>query len=349
MKAQREENKIINCNVCEYSVRNFNDFGKHIYEEHGTVGRNYHKIVDAKTIGTQTEESEFIKCDECEHPENLDGSQRDALFQKIEIKEMIKVEKKEAIVQTGPELLQCNDSCTDDQKNIHKDKKDVNVQTEPEVTNKKEMIVQTEPVFIKTKECESSKDNLNENFVLAASVQIEEQELKFSKCLLCSENFQSKGDLMSHMKVTHKEKVKICSKFAAGTHCIYGSKGCWYIHKGEETDFECKICEKVFRTLSDVMKHNKQEHYENIANCFKEEGGNCKFGPRNCWFRHKKTFRNNGQKENVFKCRICEQVFCTKKYLMEHRKQVHYEIVESCFNAASRACNLEAESCWFKH
>ena len=97
------------------------------------------------------------------------------------------------------------------------------------------------------------------------------------------------------------------------------------------------------------MRHNNQEHYENLAYCYKEEGGNCKFGPRNCWFRHKRTFRNNGHKENVFKCRICEQVFRTKKYLMEHRKQEHYEIVESCFNAASRACNFEAESCWFKH
>ena len=54
-----------------------------------------------------------------------------------------------------------------------KDKKDVNVQTEPKVTNKKEMIVQTEPVFIKSKDFESSKDNLNGRFGIAASVQIE--------------------------------------------------------------------------------------------------------------------------------------------------------------------------------
>ena len=97
------------------------------------------------------------------------------------------------------------------------------------------------------------------------------------------------------------------------------------------------------------MRHNKQEHYENIANCFKEEGGNCKFGPRNCWFRHKKIIRNNGQKEKVLKCRTCEQIFNTKNHLMKHRKQEHSENVESCCNAANESCTFGAESCWFKH
>ena len=173
LKAQREENKIINCEDCEYSSRNFNDFGKHIYEKHRTVGRNDHKIVDARTIGTQTEEAEFIKCKECELSESLDDSRRNALFQKIETKEMVKVEKKEATVQTGPELLKCNDFCKDDQKNITKDKKDVNVQTEPNVLDKKDKIVQTDSVLMKGKDCESTKDNLNKHFGTAVSVKIE--------------------------------------------------------------------------------------------------------------------------------------------------------------------------------
>ena len=80
-----------------------------------------------------------------------------------------------------------------------------------------------------------SHPKINEYFGIPANVQTEEQQLPFVKCIFCSENFQSKGDLMTHMKVTHKEKVKICSKFSAGIHCTYGSEGCWYIHKGKET------------------------------------------------------------------------------------------------------------------
>ena len=77
-------------------------------------------------------------------------------------------------------------------------------------------------------------------------------------------------------------------------------------------EFDCKICDKVFWTLSDVMRHNKQEHYENIAVCYKEEGGNCKFGQRNCWFRHKNIFRKNEQKEKVLKCRYANKYLIQK-------------------------------------
>ena len=63
----------------------------------------------------------------------------------------------------------------------------------------------------------------------------------------------------------------------------------------------------------------------------------------------KKTLSTNRQKEKVFKCRTCEQVFNLKFDLMKHRKLEHNENVESCFNAASGTCTFGVESCWFKH
>ena len=115
------------------------------------------------------------------------------------------------------------------------------------------------------------------------------------------------------------------------------------------SEFDCKICEKVFRTLSDIMTHNKQEHNENVADCYKEASRNCKYRPKHCWFCHKITVRYKRQKDLVFKCRICEQVFNIKPTLMKHRKGDHNEIVESCFNAASETCTFGAESCWYNH
>ena len=105
------------------------------------------------------------------------------------------------------------------------------MQTELIVTFEKHMIVQTEPVLIKGKDCESPTGNLNEYFGISVSVQIERQELNFAKCIFCSENFKTKGDLVAHIK----QKVKICSKFTGGIHCTYGSESCLYIHKGKET------------------------------------------------------------------------------------------------------------------
>ena len=57
-----------------------------------------------------------------------------------------------------------------------------------------------------------------------------------------------------------------------------------------------------------------------------------------------KTFSINRQKEKVFKCRTCKQVFNLKLDLMKHRKQEHSENVKICFNAASGTCTFGIES-----
>ena len=97
------------------------------------------------------------------------------------------------------------------------------------------------------------------------------------------------------------------------------------------------------------MRHNKQEHNENIASCYKEASGNCMFGPKSCWFSHIKSVSTNRQTKKRFKCRTCEQIFNLKPVLMKHRKQEHNEKVESCYKAASGTCSFGKESCWFNH
>ena len=187
---QREENEF-KCEYCEYSAHNFDDFGKHIYENHSAGGRNDQKeiVVDTKSISVQTEDTDLIICKECEHSENLKDSRRNFHIE------------------------------TDMNKEKVVDKKEVDVQTEP-------------------------------YFGVAVSVQTEKQEYK---CHDCSENFWIKSDLMTQKWAIHKEKVKICRKFATRIHCPFGGEQFWYIHKESgtnnslsKTEFECKVCGKVF-------------------------------------------------------------------------------------------------------
>jgi hypothetical protein len=38
----------------------------------------------------------------------------------------------------------------------------------------------------------------------------------------------------------------------------------------------------------DFMIHRKTKHVNSVSECFKNENGWCRFGEKNCWFRHEK-------------------------------------------------------------
>ena len=347
----------IQCKDCEYSTSTFHNLGRHTYENHKVGGKDYKEnVVDMSSVSVKTE----LRPEECKHSKKLNEEQ---------VKEEL-VEKKEVTVQTETELKKCNDCefCTDElQKHIRGEKCKENIKEEMVKVETKEATVQTEPEQKKCNDREFCTDDLNEllkhtqeekckeDNKIAVSVKPVERELKNGlQCYDCSETFQTRRDLMTHRKATHKEKVNLCKKFVARLYCIFGSEACWYVHKEREvkiigTEFECNQCRKVFRALPDLMRHNKQEHNENIASCYKEASGNCMFGPNSCWFSHIKSVSNNRQKEKRFKCRTCEQIFNLKPVLMKHRKQEHNAKVESCYKAASETCSFEKESCWFNH
>ena len=79
------------------------------------------------------------------------------------------------------------------------------------------------------------------------------------------------------------------------------------IGKTEAQDFTCKFCEETFKTKKEVMHHNKNEHIEKVANCWKYSSGNCEYGEYNCWFTHTKN--EIVMEPAEIECNRCEQVF----------------------------------------
>ena len=81
---------------------------------------------------------------------------------------------------------------------------------------------------------------------------------------------------MKHKKRNHKEKVTLCWKFESGI-CDFDDSSCWFIHclnrKEDLKKLKCQSCEKEFKTLSDCLKHKKQEHTNLVSFCKNETEG----------------------------------------------------------------------------
>ena len=109
-------------------------------------------------------------------------------------------------------------------------------------------------------------------------------------------NFQSYNDLMEHRRDVHKSGNKVCCYFKDGT-CYFmdEEKGkCWYLHTNEKilsnencNEFECKSCDKIFISKSDVINHRKEKHEDKDPLCNDIKDGKVCLRSR-CWFSHKK-------------------------------------------------------------
>ena len=107
--------------------------------------------------------------------------------------------------------------------------------------------------------------------------------------------------------------------------------------------FNCNFCDESFKTLADVMKHNKLKHTSSVQHCKQFLENICFYGD-NCWFLHSETFRKS---EPSFKCNFCDKKFRTHNILREHMKILHYQFVSNCKNYGE--CKFGPKKCWFLH
>ena len=109
-------------------------------------------------------------------------------------------------------------------------------------------------------------------------------------CNFCDESFTDIHDLMSHKKTDHLDRVSKCRNYSDG-NCPYSDGDCWFDHGAniracDKTDFNCKLCDKVFEERSDYMKHRKSEHRLLVPLCRDNKKGSCMFNDKTCWFLH---------------------------------------------------------------
>ena len=108
-------------------------------------------------------------------------------------------------------------------------------------------------------------------------------------CNFCDENFETLQEVMKHTKINHTSSVQHCKQFLENI-CFYGDN-CWFLHsesyRNSEPSFNCKLCDKKFRSQNILREHMKQLHTQFVSNC--KNGVDCKFGSRKCWFLHQEN------------------------------------------------------------
>ena len=111
-----------------------------------------------------------------------------------------------------------------------------------------------------------------------------------------------------------------------------------------DENFVCNVYDKYFLRKSDVMKHKKKEHREQVAICRGYSKGMCLFGDEHCWFNHLETVQNFTRID----CNFCDKDFETRCDFLKHKKKEHKQFVPTCRNDENGNCFYN-EYCWFVH
>ena len=118
-----------------------------------------------------------------------------------------------------------------------------------------------------------------------------DKENATNSCETCQQNFTKESDLKHHIKMNHIEMVTPCKYFLEG-RCIFSDEVCWNSHASEiiqniepSNEYKCKHCDEVFSMKSNLMKHRKLNHPQNVALCRENNNNKCKYN-NECWYQH---------------------------------------------------------------
>ncbi|XP_076038526.1 uncharacterized protein LOC143023793 [Oratosquilla oratoria] len=146
------------------------------------------------------------------------------------------------------------------------------------------------------------------------------------KCPLCDRSFHRKDHLKNHIQIHDPTKQFKCEKAGCGKeYSSYMSyrKHC-AVHAAEEGDLQCRICQKMFDTKSDLIYHLKVHVGSRSVKSPSEKKFQCDFCERR-FFTRKDVKRHlvvhTGKRD--FGCSLCSQKFGRKDHLVRHIKKSH--------------------------
>ncbi|XP_068226668.1 zinc finger protein PLAG1-like isoform X1 [Palaemon carinicauda] len=146
------------------------------------------------------------------------------------------------------------------------------------------------------------------------------------QCPLCNRSFHRKDHLKNHIQIHDPNKQFKCERPDCGKE--YNSymsyrKHC-AVHAAEEGDLQCKICQKMFETKSDLIFHLKVHVGSRTVKSPSEKKFQCDHCDRR-FFTRKDVKRHlvvhTGKRD--FSCTICPQKFGRKDHLVRHMKKSH--------------------------
>ena len=134
------------------------------------------------------------------------------------------------------------------------------------------------------------------NEILTQNHESQSEEIK---CNICDHSFTSKADFLRHRKLEHIEHVPICKTIKLGKQCRFSEEVCFYIHnniiltknhESQSEEINCKICDHIFTSMPDLLKHRKIEHIEHVPICRTIKlGKKCRFSEDECFYIHNKS------------------------------------------------------------
>ena len=90
------------------------------------------------------------------------------------------------------------------------------------------------------------------------------------------------------------------------------------------------------------MEHRRDNH--EMPDCRDDLEDSCTRSAEICYYKHKS---NSKVKPTLFNCYSCQHEFNSLGSMMEHRKEIHPEVVKPCSKAATGEC--KKPKCWFMH
>ncbi|XP_025160967.1 zinc finger protein 43-like [Harpegnathos saltator] len=160
------------------------------------------------------------------------------------------------------------------------------------------------------------------------------------QCDICKQIFRRKHELIDHCEKVHKRRIYKCK------HCDYETNRKIDLKRHEKIhvrkrptnsgDYVCTEpgCNKRYKNKKDFKCHIKICQYKNEM-----KSNNMGTGPSsesNLYFRKKNEMYKLSKQ-----CRICGQIFCNKKMLVDHSMKVHQHCVHIC---EEKKCNYETNN-----
>ena len=174
------------------------------------------------------------------------------------------------------------------------------------------------------------------------------------KCDICSTRFTTSGSINQHMLNEHKERMSQLNCNA----CSFQSndKGEFLNHLSSHgasdktssiqlSQWKCRNCGEHFQCKENLMEHRRDNH--EMPACRDDLEDNCSRTPEICYYTHKSNPPIRKVKPTKYYCYSCQNEFNSLGSMMEHRKEIHPEVVKPCLKAATGEC--KKTKCWFMH